>query len=88
MSSPRPPAAARAAAALAVAALLAACAEAPPLGADRGGITLIMDDSESAMSDAVDTANRHCVGVSRLALLQDVTETPDGKVAVFDCVDV
>ncbi len=74
--------------AVAAAALLAACADPPPLDASRGGITLTMDDGETAMADAVDAANRHCVGVSRVALLQDVTATPAGKVAVFDCVDI
>lgn len=74
---------------LAMAAGLAACADDPSLlKADTSGVTIRLGDGDDAMAEAVEIANRHCVNVRRLAVLQTVATVEGSRLAFFDCVRV
>lgn len=68
---------------------LAACGEDPQLlSANGNGIAVRLGDGDGAMAEAVDIANRHCVNVRKLAVLQTVSEVEGARLAFFECVRV
>ena len=78
---------ARIAAAVALASVLAGCGgvSTKVISSNAQSVSVVFDGDPSTMSDVTKRATAECQKSGRIAVLRDISQIEDGRIANFDC---